>query len=101
MGSGLAPKDENDSVSTDSVTVNGSGVSDSTEVTVEDVQETAQDSTEKFDGVTGDIPPDSTAPPRLAPIVWYEESQLTGDTITIFLEKKKLKTIDVVVQPSP
>lgn len=41
--------------------------------------------------VAGDPVPDIQEP-----IVWYEESQLTGDTITVFLEEKKLRTIDVV-----
>lgn len=30
------------------------------------------------------------------PIVWYEESQLSGDTITIRVREKKLRAIDVV-----
>lgn len=40
--------------------------------------------------VAGDPVPESGGP-----IVWYDESQLTGDTITVFLEEKKLRTIDV------
>ncbi len=37
-------------------------------------------------------------PPPLpkTPIVWYEESQLTGDSIAIQLREKKVETIDVV-----
>lgn len=30
------------------------------------------------------------------PIVWYDESQLSGDTITVRLSNKKLRTIDVL-----
>jgi lipopolysaccharide export system protein LptA len=30
------------------------------------------------------------------PVVWYEESQLSGDTITVRLQKKELRAIDVV-----
>lgn len=30
------------------------------------------------------------------PIVWYEESQLSGDTITVRLRRKELRAIDVV-----
>jgi lipopolysaccharide export system protein LptA len=30
------------------------------------------------------------------PVVWYEESQLSGDTITVRLREKKLRAIDVV-----
>lgn len=29
------------------------------------------------------------------PVVWYDDSQLTGDTITVFLAKKKLRLIEV------
>ena len=43
------------------------------------------------DGVPG-------APPPLpkTPVVWYEESQMTGDSIAIELREKKVQTIDVV-----
>lgn len=30
------------------------------------------------------------------PVIWYDKSQLTGDTVTVFLQKKKLRTIDVL-----
>ena len=30
------------------------------------------------------------------PILWYENSQLTGDSITIYLEENKIKELDVV-----
>lgn len=52
-------------------------------------------------------PPDTNAvtgvvktPPLLArgpfPVVWYERSQLTGDSITVGLQAKKLHSIDVL-----
>ena len=34
--------------------------------------------------------------PKVDPVVWYEDSQLTGDTITVFLTQKKLRLIDVL-----
>ncbi len=43
--------------------------------------------------VTGARASDTAA--RTTPIVWYDKSQLTGDTITIGLERKKLHWIDV------
>jgi lipopolysaccharide export system protein LptA len=30
------------------------------------------------------------------PVVWFQKSQLTGDTITVGLEKKRVRTIDVM-----
>lgn len=42
------------------------------------------------DPVAGEPPP-----PFNGPIVWYDKSQLTGDTITVYLQEKKLQTIDV------
>ncbi|GBD86162.1 LPS-assembly protein LptD [bacterium BMS3Abin03] len=30
------------------------------------------------------------------PILWYENSQLTGDSITIYIEEKRIKRLDVV-----
>lgn len=42
-------------------------------------------------------PIDSIQTPQyIDPIVWYDDSQLTGDTITVYLEEKKLRLIDVV-----
>lgn len=32
----------------------------------------------------------------LQPILWYENSQVTGDSITIYLEENKIKELDVV-----
>ena len=45
--------------------------------------------------VTGETPPPSSSgrAPGM-PIVWYKEAQLTGDTITIGLFEKKLRSID-------
>ena len=37
-----------------------------------------------------------TVPPEMYPVVWYDKSQLTGDTITVGLEERKLRMIDVV-----
>lgn len=56
------------------------------------------DSTEfaETDSLSGD--PVAGLPPPLpkTPIVWYEKSQLTGDSIAIQLAEKKVQTIDVV-----
>ena len=30
------------------------------------------------------------------PVLWYENSQLTGDSVTIYIENKKIKQLDVV-----
>jgi lipopolysaccharide export system protein LptA len=35
-------------------------------------------------------------PPEMYPVVWYDKSQLTGDTITIGLEDRRLRVVDVV-----
>ncbi len=95
LGPGTGRKSESDSTATgeptDSVTAEKGNVSDPTdsvkggEVTDEQVQP---------DGVAGEAPPDTIAP-FINPIVWYEDSQLTGDTITVFLEEKKVRLIDV------
>ncbi len=51
--------------------------------------------------VTGE-PPAVSAPqaqtglPGGEPVVWYNESQLTGDTITVGLEENRLRSIDVL-----
>jgi hypothetical protein len=37
-----------------------------------------------------------TVPPEMYPVVWYDKSQLTGDTITIGLEKRRLRVVDVM-----
>ena len=47
------------------------------------------------EGVAGETLDTAAALPT-TPIVWYEDSQLTGDTITVFLEEKKLRLIDVL-----
>jgi lipopolysaccharide export system protein LptA len=41
---------------------------------------------------SGDSTPSGSVP---TPIVWYDKSQLTGDTITVGLKERKLRTIDV------
>jgi lipopolysaccharide export system protein LptA len=44
--------------------------------------------------VAGETPPIPGADGRY-PVVWYDRSQLTGDTITVALLEKKLRSIDV------
>ncbi|MEO5930070.1 MAG: OstA-like protein [Candidatus Kapaibacterium sp.] len=46
------------------------------------------------DVVTG-VPPASPKAIGISPVVWYDQSQLTGDSITVGLLEKKLRTIDV------
>jgi lipopolysaccharide export system protein LptA len=35
-------------------------------------------------------------PPEMYPVVWYDKSQLTGDTITIRLDQRRLRLVDVM-----
>ncbi|MCB0711493.1 MAG: hypothetical protein KDD67_04095 [Ignavibacteriae bacterium] len=84
--------DGSDQIDTDTVTTDGGGVRDSTE---KEGDGGFPEFSEGEDGITGETPPDSVSIP-LTPIVWYDDSQLTGDTITVYLEEKKLQLIDVV-----
>lgn len=54
------------------------------------------DSLDTADSASGD--PVAGLPPPLppTPIVWYDSSQLTGDSIAIQLEERKVRTIDVL-----
>jgi len=56
----------------------------------------ASDSLGTGDSASGD--PVAGLPPPLppTPIVWYDSSQLTGDSIAIQLEERKVRTIDVL-----
>lgn len=56
----------------------------------------ASDSLGTGDSASGD--PVAGLPPPLppTPIVWYDSSQLTGDSIAIRLEERKVRTIDVL-----
>ncbi|MCE2504370.1 MAG: hypothetical protein J4G05_09985 [Chlorobi bacterium] len=99
LGSGLTQQSEADSTGSDTLTIDttATDVPDSTEQLNGDTEgRMNQDSTDLFDGVAGDISADSVVVSELPPILWYEDSQLTGDTITVFLEEKELRTIDVV-----
>ncbi len=62
----------------------------------EDIQESEQANTDTNTDPNAE-PVDSIQTPQyIDPIVWYDDSQLTGDTITVYLEEKKLRLIDVV-----
>lgn len=55
---------------------------------------TASDSSRAAD--TTDRAGNAVARKDLYPVVWYDKSQLTGDTITVGLTERKLRTIDVM-----
>ncbi|MGE3800975.1 MAG: OstA-like protein [Candidatus Kapaibacterium sp.] len=84
--------DGSDQIDADTVTTDGGDVRDSTE---REEDEEFPEFPEGGDGIAGETPPDSVTIP-LTPIFWYDDSQLTGDTITVYLEEKKLQLIDVV-----
>ena len=56
----------------------------------------ASDSLDMHDSASGDPVPGLPPPLPPTPIVWYDSSQLTGDSIAIQLEERKVRTIDVL-----
>jgi hypothetical protein len=64
--------------------------------TAKPVRDTARAVTGSLDTATASEPPLRAVPPEMYPIVWYGDSQLTGDTITVALDQRRLRAIDVL-----